>query len=107
VMIKKSGGTSFSVGDIVENYVFILENERVKKEKKEPAEAVLWLKGITKVALTTSSFLSAASFQETSKVLINAACAGKEDKLLGLKENVIIGRLIPAGTGFFITHPKL
>ncbi|MEK7133303.1 MAG: DNA-directed RNA polymerase subunit beta', partial [Patescibacteria group bacterium] len=100
VMIKKSGDTSFSVGDVVENYVFIQENNRMKKEKKEPAEAVLWLKGITKVALTTSSFLSAASFQETSKVLINAACAGKEDKLLGLKENVIVGHLIPAGTGF-------
>ncbi|MEK7647109.1 MAG: DNA-directed RNA polymerase subunit beta' [Patescibacteria group bacterium] len=100
VMVENPGTSRFSNGDIVEKSVFITENERVKKEGGETAKGEVWLKGITKVALTTSSFLSAASFQETSKVLINAACEGKEDKLLGLKENVIVGHLIPAGTSF-------
>jgi DNA-directed RNA polymerase subunit beta' len=99
VLITNSGTTNMTEGEIVEKAVFDNENDRAKKESGEQATGDLWLKGITKVALTTSSFLSAASFQETSKVLINAACEGKEDKLLGLKENVIVGRLIPAGTG--------
>jgi len=72
----------------------------MKELKKTPAEADQLFLGITKVSLSTESFLSAASFQETAKVLINAAVSGKLDKLEGLKENVIIGRLIPAGTGF-------
>ena len=74
-------------------------NEKVEKEGKEPAEGKQILLGITKAALATDSFLSAASFQETTKVLTEAAIKGKVDSLIGLKENVIIGKLIPAGTG--------
>jgi DNA-directed RNA polymerase subunit beta' len=99
IIVADPGASEFSTGEILEKAVFDTENERIKEEGGEPVKGDLWLKGITKVALTTSSFLSAASFQETSKVLINAACEGKEDHLLGLKENVIVGRLIPAGTG--------
>ncbi|MDI6883445.1 MAG: hypothetical protein QMC93_03240, partial [Patescibacteria group bacterium] len=72
----------------------------LEKEKKRKAKAKPIILGISRVALSSDSFLSAASFQETSRVLIRAALQGKEDKLQGLKENVIIGRLIPAGTGF-------
>ena len=71
---------------------------------KKPATAFQLLLGITRVALSTSSFLSAASFQETARVLIDAAIRGKKDELRGLKENVILGRLIPAGTGFRRKH---
>jgi DNA-directed RNA polymerase subunit beta' len=80
---------------------FHLENERqrVLKEKKRPPKAKPLLLGITKAALNTESFISAASFQETTRVLTDAAVAGKVDSLKGLKENVIMGRLIPAGTG--------
>jgi len=98
--VKEPGDSVFNTGEIVERAQFIEENLRLKKEKKELAKAVPVLLGISKVALTTDSFLSAASFQETSRVLIRAAIEGKEDKLRGLKENTIIGRLIPAGTGF-------
>jgi len=98
--IKESGDSDFSSGEIVERTKFIEENQRLKKEKKETAKAIQIILGISKVALTTESFLSAASFQETSRVLIRASIEGKEDKLKGLKENVIIGKLIPAGTGF-------
>ena len=76
------------------------ENETAKKAKEEKATGEQLIMGITKVALSTESFLSAASFQETARVLINAAVTGKDDRLRGLKENVIIGRLIPAGTGY-------
>jgi len=76
------------------------ENRQSERSGKEPATAAQILLGITKVALTTDSFLSSASFQETARVLINAAIEGKEDNLRGLKENVIIGRIIPAGTGY-------
>ncbi|MEK7178304.1 MAG: DNA-directed RNA polymerase subunit beta' [Patescibacteria group bacterium] len=96
VRIKEAGDTNFTPGDIIEKVIFAEENNRVKKT----ATAIQLLMGITKVALTTESWLSAASFQETAKVLINAAVEGKSDKLLGLKENVILGRLIPAGTGY-------
>ena len=78
---------------------FIEVNREIKEKGGEPAKAKQLLFGITKVALSTESFLSAASFIETAKVLINAAIEGKEDILRGLKENVIIGRLIPVGTG--------
>ena len=77
------------------------ENKGVTDKIKNPAIAEQLLLGITKASLTTESFLSAASFQETARVLIGAAITGKEDKLRGLKENVIIGRLIPSGTGYF------
>ena len=75
------------------------ENERIQKEGREPATATRVLLGITKASLATDSFLSAASFQETTRVLTDAAIKGKQDPLIGLKENVIIGKLIPAGTG--------
>jgi DNA-directed RNA polymerase subunit beta' len=98
--IKDPGDSLFSTGEIVERTRFLEENTRLKKEKKKLCKETTILLGISRVALTTDSFLSAASFQETSRVLIRAAIAGKEDKLRGLKENVIIGKLIPAGTGF-------
>jgi len=100
VKIRKSGDSPFIPGEIVEKTRFIEENKKLKKEKKEPAQAAPVLLGISRAALTTGSWLSAASFQETTRVLIKAALEGKEDKLFGLKENVIIGKLIPAGTGF-------
>ncbi len=100
VKIKISGDSPFTDGQIIERAKLLEENIRLKKEKKEPAKAVSILLGISRVALTTDSFLSSASFQETSRVLIKASLEGKQDKLRGLKENVIIGRLIPAGTGF-------
>ncbi|MFH1388119.1 MAG: DNA-directed RNA polymerase subunit beta' [Patescibacteria group bacterium] len=99
VQIKEPGTTRFVVGQIVENNVFQRENDKVSKTGKKATSQLLLL-GITKVSLTTESFLSAASFIETTRVLINAAIEGKEDCLKGLKENVIIGKLIPAGTGF-------
>jgi len=100
VRIKDSGDTRFTEGEIIERAVFLEENARVKKAGKKGAQVAQLLLGISKIALTTDSFLSSASFQETSRVLIKAALEGKEDRLRGLKENVIIGKLIPAGTGF-------
>lgn len=100
VGITDSGNSDFVIGAIIEKSKFIKENQRLKFLSKEPAKAQQLLMGITKVALSTESFLSAASFQETARVLINAAAEGRIDHLRGLKENVIIGRLIPAGTGF-------
>ncbi len=100
VRIEDRGDSNFSPGEVMERAKFIEENERLEKANKKKAIASALLLGISKVALSTDSFLSAASFQETSKVLIKAAIEGKEDKLRGLKENVIIGKLIPAGTGF-------
>ena len=98
--IKDSGDTRFAVGDVVEKGEFMEENERVVAKGLKPAEGSGMVLGITKTALSTSSFLAAASFQETTRVLITSALEAREDKLHGLKENVIIGRLIPAGTGF-------
>jgi len=98
--IKDPGDSYFTTGEIVDRATFFEENLRLRREKRKPAKAAQIFLGISKVALTTDSFLSAASFQETSRVLIKAAIEGKEDKLRGLKENVIIGKLIPAGTGF-------
>ncbi len=100
VRVKEPGDTNLLIGDVVEKEKFLLENDRIRKEKGKTATAVQLLLGISKVSLSTESWLSAASFQETTKILINAASQAKEDKLRGLKENVIIGRLIPAGTGF-------
>lgn len=100
IRIKDAGDTRLAIGDIVEKTAFKEENEKAKKEGKTVAKGVEVLMGITKVALTTTSFLSAASFMETARVLIKASLEAREDKLLGLKENVIIGNLIPAGTGF-------
>lgn len=105
--IKSPGSTGLSRGAVVEKTKLLEENERVLQaeglsddETKGEAKATLVPLGISKVSLTTTSFLSAASFQDTSRVLINAAVAGVRDELRGLKENVIIGHLIPAGTGF-------
>ena len=100
VNILEEGDTNFLIGDIIEIDEFNEANLNAKKTGGAEAKGEKLLLGITKVALSTESFLSAASFQETARVLINAAVAGKEDKLRGLKENVIIGKLIPAGTGY-------
>ena len=99
--VKDAADTRFVVGEIVENAELKEENERVEALGKNPAKAEPLVLGITEVSLTTRSFLSAASFQHTSRVLIDASVRGAVDHLEGLKENVIIGRLIPAGTGFF------
>ena len=99
--IKDAGDTTFSPGEIVENIELIEENIRVETEDHgKKAEATTIVLGITEVSLTTKSWLSAASFQNTNRVLINNAVRGGVDNLRGLKENVIIGNLIPAGTGF-------
>ena len=98
--IKDPGDSSFSTGEIVARERFLDENVLLKKQNKNPAKGIPVLLGISQVSLTSDSFLSAASFQETSRILIRAAIEGKEDKLRGLKENVIIGKLIPVGTGF-------
>ena len=100
VRIKEEGDSDWVKGEIIEWYVFQEEIERLKKLKKNPPIGTQILLGISEVALASESFLSAASFQQTSRVLIKAALEGKEDKLRGLKENVIIGKLIPVGTGF-------
>jgi DNA-directed RNA polymerase subunit beta' len=100
ILILKEGSSNFLVGDIIESAEFEEANNNIKAEGGEKAIGEKLLLGITKVALSTDSFLSAASFQETARVLINATVAGKEDRLRGLKENVIIGKLIPAGTGY-------
>ncbi len=98
--VKDAGTTAFSPGEIVESIELVEENDRVTKEGGEGATAETVVLGITEVSLTTKSWLSAASFQNTNRVLINNAMRGGVDDLRGLKENVIIGRLIPAGTGF-------
>ena len=100
VKITERGDSRFTEGEVAERSTILEENNILKKAKKKPAVFVSTLLGVSRVALTTDSFLSAASFQETSRVLIRAALEGREDKLRGLKENVILGKLIPAGTGF-------
>jgi len=100
VRVKDSGSTKLSLGEIIEKSKLREENLRARKEGGQPAKAAQLMMGITNVALTTESFLSAASFMQTMRVLTNASIEGKEDRLRGLKENVIIGRLIPAGTGY-------
>ena len=103
VKVKEAGSTSLLDGQVVERNRFVEENKKAQKKGGDVATAQPLLMGITKVSLSTESFLSAASFQETARVLIDAAIQGKTDHLKGLKENVIIGKLIPAGTGF---NPK-
>lgn len=100
VRIKDAGDTSNLEGEYVDKYLFSEENERVVAAGGRPAIAEPSLLGITKASLNTESFISAASFQETTRVLTEASVEGKVDHLVGLKENVIMGRLIPAGTGF-------
>ncbi|SDP26308.1 DNA-directed RNA polymerase subunit beta' [Desulforhopalus singaporensis] len=99
VMITASGDSRFMIGEQVEWWKFEEERDNLMSEGKQPAVAEPLLLGVTKASLSTESFISAASFQETTKVLTNAAVAGKVDELAGLKENVIMGRLISAGTG--------
>ena len=99
VRIEDSGDTSLLPGSLVSNYEFNQQNETAVNEGKEPATGEVALLGITKSSLATDSFLASASFQETTRVLTDAATKGKVDSLIGLKENVIIGKLIPAGTG--------
>ena len=99
VKIEENGDTDFLPGSLVDWLTFENTNEALEKEGKEPAKGSRVLLGITKASLATDSFLSAASFQETTRVLTEAAIKGKVDPLIGLKENVIIGKLIPAGTG--------
>ena len=100
VRIEESGDTEFLATQQVDKWKFQKENSRVIKKGGKPAVATPLLLGITKASLMTESFISAASFQETTKVLTDAATSGKHDELFGLKENVIVGHLIPAGTGF-------
>ncbi|MCL6107035.1 MAG: DNA-directed RNA polymerase subunit beta', partial [Actinobacteria bacterium] len=97
--VESRGDTDLLPGQLVDRVQFKKINEQVIKAKGEPAVAEQAILGITKASLATESFLSAASFQETTKVLTDAAIEGKVDHLLGLKENVIIGKLIPASTG--------
>jgi len=99
IRIENNGDSEFLPGTLVDNLEFEDANERLEKEGLEPAEGKQVMLGITKASLATDSFLSAASFQETTKVLTEAAINGKIDHLIGLKENVLIGKLIPAGTG--------
>ena len=101
--LKFQGDSKFLLGELVDKIDLDIINENLKKEGKKPAEAERMLLGITKASLQTNSFISAASFQETTRVLTDAAIKGKVDYLKGLKENVIVGRLIPAGTG----HTKI
>ncbi len=100
VSIEDPGDCDFLVGMQVDKFRFKEENEHIKKKGGKPASAAPILLGVTKAALSTDSFISAASFQETTRVLTDAAASGKRDELRGLKENVIMGHLIPAGTGF-------
>jgi DNA-directed RNA polymerase subunit beta' len=99
VQVEDPGETRFILGEQVERADVLEENEKVQGEGKKPATYSYMLLGITKASLSTDSFISAASFQETTRVLTEAAIMGKKDDLRGLKENVIVGRLIPAGTG--------
>jgi len=98
--IKDPGDTNFNKGKIVDREELLEENEHMKKTGRKEAKGMVLVMPISRVSLSTTSFLSAASFQDTARVLIKVATEGAEDKLRGLKENVIIGRLIPAGTGF-------
>jgi DNA-directed RNA polymerase subunit beta' len=101
VRVLEPGDTEFLEGEHVDKQVFRTENDKMKKKKQTPSKAEPLLLGITKASLTTQSFISAASFQETTRVLTDAAIRGAKDDLLGLKENIIIGHLIPAGTGMY------
>src|SRR5688500_14912734 len=99
VKVEDVGDTEFLIDEVVEKFRFMSENEKMTSKGKKAATGRPLLLGITKASLSTDSFISAASFQETTRVLTEAAISGKVDYLRGLKENVIMGRLIPAGTG--------
>ncbi|MBT5240219.1 MAG: DNA-directed RNA polymerase subunit beta' [Rhodospirillaceae bacterium] len=106
VEITGTGDTTFLVGELIDRIEFDAENARTKAEGGKVAKGLPVLQGITKASLQTQSFVSAASFQETTRVLTEAAVTGKVDNLIGLKENVIVGRLIPAGTGALMNELK-
>ena len=106
VEIADPGDSRFLRGEQVEKERVVEENERMRREGKDEATFDQLLLGITKASLATESFISAASFQETTRVLTEASVTGKRDELRGLKENVIVGRLIPAGTGFAYHHDR-
>jgi DNA-directed RNA polymerase subunit beta' len=106
VEIEDPGDTTFLAGEQIDRLEVEYENAKVEKEELRPATSHPVLQGITKASLQTNSFISAASFQETTRVLTEAAVSGKIDALQGLKENVIVGRLIPAGTGSVVAHLK-
>ena len=98
--VKDSGETEFTAGEVVDEPDLLEANKMAKEKEKPEAKAEPVLMGITEVSLSRRSFLSAASFQHTTRVLIASAIRGTDDRLVGLKENVIIGRLIPAGSGY-------
>ena len=100
VQIEEAGDSDFVTGDVVSKLAVAEANEALTSAGKNPAKSTQLLLGITKASLSTDSFLSAASFQDTTRVLIGAATSGRIDKLFGLKENVILGRKIPVGTGY-------
>ena len=104
IEVVDPGDSEFVVGDKVDKFKFQQVNDELLAEGKKPAKGRQLLLGITKAALNTDSFISAASFQETTKVLTDASVEGRVDYLHGLKENVILGKLIPAGTGFYAYH---
>ena len=106
VEIIEPGDTTYLTGEQVDRMEVDAENLKRLKVDERPATAMPVLQGITKASLQTHSFISAASFQETTRVLTEAATAGKVDQLTGLKENVIVGRLIPAGTGSVMNRLK-
>ena len=99
LIIEDSGDTEFLIGEQVTKKIFNAANQEAIKNKKKPAKGAPVLLGITKSSLSTESFISAASFQETTRVLTEVSVSGRRDNLVGLKENVTMGRLIPAGTG--------
>jgi DNA-directed RNA polymerase subunit beta' len=106
VQIEDAGNSEFITGDVVSKLAVMEANEKIAKERKSPVKYNQLLLGITKASLSTDSFLSAASFQDTTRVLISAATSGKVDHLYGLKENVILGRRIPVGTGIVKTDAE-
>jgi DNA-directed RNA polymerase subunit beta' len=107
VQVDMPGDTNLLPGELVDRFTYEEENSRVLAEGGEPATAVPVLLGVTKASLSTSSFLAAASFQETTRVLTEAAISGQVDRLLGLKENVIIGKLIPARAEIDLPPPPV
>jgi DNA-directed RNA polymerase subunit beta' len=100
IQVSDPGDSDFLPGAVVDRFRFRKENEALRSQRKKPATGQTLLLGITKASLSSESFISAASFQETTKVLTEAAIAGRRDQLVGLKENVILGHLVPTGTGF-------
>jgi DNA-directed RNA polymerase subunit beta' len=100
VQVRDPGNSEFLPGAVIDKFRFRRENDRLRKDRKKPANGETLLLGITKASLSSESFISAASFQETTKVLTEAAIAGRRDYLVGLKENVILGHMVPTGTGF-------